>query len=83
MYLLMWEGAAFTEMSRLTRDDELREAAGAALAVLAPLLENNPRTAGESREDGKRVVHHNPLTIYYRVDEPRKRVEVLRVVCRR
>ena len=81
MYLIVWSATAFDEMQGyITRHPTRRAAMAAALRSVTDRLAVRPNDEGESREEGIRVIHTRPLTVYFRVDEPARTVEVARVV---
>jgi hypothetical protein len=49
------------------------------MAQIDAVLEQNPTTVGESREEGVRVFIVNPLTVYFEVHEDERTVIVTAV----
>ncbi len=80
MFAVVWSDEAFEEMSRLTRENPSRKKElSRALRELTDKLSRDPASAGESRWGEWRVMLPRPLTVYFRVDEDSRTVEIAQV----
>lgn len=81
MFALVWMDEAFEDMDQIVRENPGRTAELAlALRDLTTRLASNPGNVGESRdEDDVRVMFTGPLTVFFRVDEEDKVVEIGRI----
>lgn len=81
MYKLRWRKSVSRKLlDRCARAPQpLRDAILNAMAEAEEILRNEPEFAGESRDEGRRFVIVNPLSITYRIDRRRRTVFVIHV----
>ena len=78
-FTVIWMSNAERELARLWTDHTDRAAIAAAADAIDIRLSKDPARAGESREDGMRVLIVAPLTVYFRVMVDDRMVEVVSV----
>jgi plasmid stabilization system protein ParE len=75
-YTVTWTPSARNELCRIWIDAVDRQAVTSAANEFDAALRTDPNTVGESRGDGVRILTVAPLSIYYRVSEADRCVEV-------
>ncbi len=81
MFRVRWKRSALNELAALwtAADSQGRRAITAATDLIDRLLSADPANEGESRPNGRRILHVPPLGILFRVDAAQNAVRVLQV----
>jgi len=78
-YTVVWKPSAQRKLAQLWTTGPDRQAITDAANRIDALLKRDPLALGESRSGGVRVYFEPPLIVEFRVSEPDRLVEVLRV----
>jgi plasmid stabilization system protein ParE len=76
---VIWIPNAEQKLAALWVQSADRQAIAVAANLIDGQLESTPESAGESRPNGRRILHSKPLGITYRVLLAQRQVQVLRV----
>jgi len=79
MYRVSWKRAALRQWAALYASSSNSEALAAATQAVEFLLQLNPASLGESRDEGRRLVIEPPLAAWFKVYESTRQVKVLTV----
>lgn len=78
-YTVVWRPRAEADLAAIWLAARDRQRLSEVTARIEDLLHRSPRTAGESRERGRRVLLDNPLGISFEIDSLNRLVRVLSV----
>jgi hypothetical protein len=81
MYRVEWVDAALKELAAdwERADSGLRLAITRAAHEIDSVLADNPRGEGESRPNGRRILHIPPIGLFYRLEADGQTVTVLQI----
>ena len=78
-YTVLWVPKAEQELAAIWMKSTRRRKVTTAAHRIDQRLRRNPETAGESREQGRRILHESPLGVLFRVEPEDRIVHVLTV----
>lgn len=78
-YDVFWDPAAIEALERIAVVTSDREGLAHTVLRIGKELRAQPLTAGESRDQGQRVLFKHPLVVHFRVNERMKTVTIFAV----
>lgn len=78
-YRVLWTKKAREQLAEIWLNSAQRSDVVSATNAIDALLGISPGSQGESRDDGRRVTFEWPLVVYFKIDEPGKRVIVSQI----
>jgi hypothetical protein len=79
IYTVLWKPTAEATLARIWTAGPDRNAVATAADSIDAALRNDPQLQGESRPGRMRILVSRPLAVHFRVEEPDRRVYVLKV----
>jgi hypothetical protein len=78
-YQVIWKPEAERRLANIWLDSAKRQAVTDAARMIDQRLAHDPRSQGESRDAGRRVLYVPPLAVIFKVNSKSKKVRVLTV----